>query len=93
MDFEWDDAKAKSNEETHGVTFAEAMTAFADPLSVTGYDPGHSDEEDRFLTMGMSVDGRLLVVSHTDRGDVVRIISVREASRRERKDYEDGNFP
>lgn len=93
MDFEWDDAKAESNETKHGVTFAEAMTIFADTLSVTGYDPAHSDEEDRFLTMGMSVEGRLLVVSHTDRGDVIRIISAREASRRERKDYEDGNFP
>ena len=93
MDFEWDDAKAESNEEKHGVTFAEAMTIFADTLSVTGYDPRHSDEEDRFLTMGMSVEGRLLVVSHTDRSDAVRIISAREASRRERKDYEDGRFP
>ena len=93
MDFEWDDAKAESNAEKHGVSFAEAMTVFADTLSVTGYDPRHSDEEDRFLTMGMSVDGRLLLVSHTDRGEAVRIISAREASRREQKDYEDGNFP
>ena len=93
MDFEWDDAKAESNAEKHGVSFAEAMTIFADTLSVTGYDPRHSDEEDRFLTMGMSVDGRLLLVSHTDRADAVRIISAREASRHERKDYEDGNFP
>ena len=93
MDFQWDDAKAGSNEEKHGVTFAEAITVFADTLSVTGYDPGHSDEEDRFLTMGVSVEGRLLVVSHTDRGDAVRIISARAASRRERKDYEDGSFP
>ena len=67
--------------------------SFSDSLSVTGYDPRHSDEEDRFLTMGMSVDGRLLLVSHTDQVDAVRIISAREASRRERKDYEDGNFP
>ena len=55
--------------------------------------PRHSEEEDRFLTMGLSAAGRLLVVSHTDRGDAVRIISAREATRRERKDYEDGNFP
>jgi uncharacterized DUF497 family protein len=93
MDFEWDDAKAESNERKHGVTFTEAMTVFADPLSVTGYDPAHADDEDRFLTMGLSVNGRLLVVSHTDRGDMVRIISARKATRRERKDYEDGNFP
>lgn len=93
MEFEWDDAKAESNESKHGVRFSEAMTVFGDELSVTGYDPGHSVEEDRFLTMGLSIGGRLLVVSHTDRGDVIRIISAREASRRERKDYEDGRFP
>jgi uncharacterized DUF497 family protein len=93
MDFEWDDAKAESNERKHGVSFTEAMTIFADPLSVTGYDPRHADDEDRFLTMGTSVVGRVLVVSHTDRGDAVRIISARVATRRERKDYEDGNFP
>ena len=69
------------------------MTVFADPLSVTGDDPRYADDEDRFLTMGTSVDGRLLVVSHTDRGDTVRIISARVATRREQKDYEDGNFP
>ena len=93
MDFEWDDAKAESNERKHGVSFTEAMTVFGDPLSVTGYDPRHADDEDRYLTMGTSVDGRLLVVSHADRGDTVRIISARVATQRERKDYEDGNFP
>lgn len=93
MEFEWDDAKAESNEQKHGVTFSESTSVFADSLSVTGYDPRHSDDEDRFLTMGMSVAGRLLIVSHTDRGDVIRIISAREATRREQKDYEDGDFP
>jgi len=93
MDFEWDDAKAESNERKHGVSFAEAATAFADPLSLTGYDPGHSDDEDRYITMGTSTAGRLLVISHTDRGNKVRLLSVREASRRERRDYEDGDFP
>jgi uncharacterized DUF497 family protein len=93
MDFEWDDAKAELNERKHGVSFAEAMTVFGDPLSLTAYDPDHSDEEDRYITMGRSTGGLLLVVSHTDRGDKVRIISAREASRRERRDYEDGNFP
>jgi uncharacterized DUF497 family protein len=93
MDFDWDDAKAEANERKHGVTFSEAMTVFGDPLSVTGYDPQNADHEDRFLTMRMSVDGRLLVVSHTDRDNSIRIISTRLASRRERKDYEDGNFP
>ena len=93
MDFAWDKAKSESNERKHGIPFAEAMTIFADPLSVTGYDPRHADIEDRFLTMGASVNGVLIVVSHTDRGALVRIISARGATRRERKDYENGNFP
>ncbi len=93
MDFEWDDDKADSNLQKHGVEFSEAMTVFADPLALTGYDPDHSDDEDRFITMGQSAEGRLLIVSLTDRGEKIRIISAREANRRERKDYEDGNFP
>ncbi|MDP1799479.1 MAG: BrnT family toxin [Planctomycetaceae bacterium] len=93
MEFEWDDTKAASNERKHGVSFVEAMTIFADPLALTGYDPDHSDDEDRFLSMGMSSVGRLLIVSHADRNDAVRIISAREATRRERLDYEDGSFP
>jgi len=93
MDFEWDEAKAAANEQKHGVPFTEAMTVFADGLSLTGYDPAHSDDEDRYITMGMSATGRLLVVSHTDRAVKVRIISARVASRNERRDYEDGNFP
>jgi uncharacterized DUF497 family protein len=93
MEFEWDAVKSDSNDRKHGVTFTEAMTVFADPLSVTGYDSRHADDEDRFLTMGTTVGGRLVVVSHTDRGDLVRIISAREATRREREDYEDGGFP
>jgi uncharacterized DUF497 family protein len=93
MEFEWDETRADSNQRKHGVDFPEAMTVFADPLSITGYDPRHADDEDCFITMGLSIDGRLLVVSHTDRGDVVRLISAREATRREREDYEDGGFP
>lgn len=93
MEFEWDEDKAAANERKHGVPFTEAATVFADPLSLTGYDPDHSDEEDRYVTMGMSADGRLLVVSHTDRGEAIRIFRARDASRAERKDYEDGNFP
>ena len=93
MDVEWDDAKAESNERKHGVSFSEAMTVLGDTLSLTGYDPDHSGEEDRYITMGLSATGRLLVVSHTNRGDKVRIISAREANRRERRDYEDGSFP
>ena len=93
MDFEWDETKAEANERKHGVPFAEAVSIFDDPLTLTGYDPAHSDDEDRYISMGMSDSNRLLIVSHTDRGDKVRIISAREASRKEQKDYEDGNFP
>ncbi len=93
MDFEWDADKEDANDRKHGVSFPEAETVFADPLALTGYDPDHSDVEDRFVTMGSSVEGRLLVVSHTDRGDKIRIISARQANRKERRDYEDGNFP
>lgn len=67
MEFEWDEDKATANERKHVVTFSEAATVFTDPLSLTGYDPDHSDEEDRFITMGMSANGRLVTVSHTDR--------------------------
>ena len=93
MDFEWDDTKAESNERKHGVSFIEAMAVFADPLSLTGYDPDHSEAEDRYITMGLSATGRLLLVSHTDSGEKVRIISARKANQNERRDYEDGNFP
>lgn len=70
------------------MSFEEASTAFGDPLSLTVSDPGHSDDEQRFILLGLSFRGRLLVVVHTDRGDVVRIISARLARRRERRDYE-----
>ena len=93
MDFEWDDDKAEANVRKHGIGFAEAMSVFGDPLSATGYDPDHSDDEDRFITMGESTNGRVLIVSHTDRGDKIRIISAREANRAERRDYQDGSFP
>ena len=93
LEFEWDDDKAESSARKHQVTFPEAQTVFGDPLALTGYDPDHSDEEDRFITMGTSLEGRLLVVSHTDRENAIRIISAREASRKERRDYASGNFP
>jgi uncharacterized DUF497 family protein len=88
MEFEWDDAKAKVNLAKHGVAFQEAATLFGDPLAMTYFDPDHSDDEDRYITFGTAASGRLLVVSHTDRGDVTRIISARAATRRERKAYE-----
>ena len=89
MEFEWDPDKATRNLTKHGVSFQEAATVFGDPLALTFFDPDHSEEEDRFLTFGNSSDGRLLVVSHTDREDRIRIISARRATRKERKSYEE----
>lgn len=93
MQFEWDDDKAAINERKHGVSFTEAMTVFADPMSLTCFDPDHSVNEDRYITMGQSAEGHLLTISHTDRNENVRIISARPATRMERKDYFDANFP
>ena len=93
MDFEWDEDKARSNEAKHGVPFAEAVSVFGDPLAVTFDDPLNSADEVRFLTIGLSTAGRVLIVSHTDRGEATRIISARVASRGERKGYEDGDYP
>ena len=93
MEFEWDDEKAEANVKKHGVEFAEGATVFGDPLAITYFDPDHSDDEDRFLTIGMSSENRVLILSHTDRGLNTRIISARVATRVERKDYEDGDFP
>jgi len=90
MTFEWDETKAESNLAKHRVTFGEASTVFGDPLSLTIYDPSHSQEEDRFVTIGMSAHSNMLVVVHTDRGDRVRIISARRATKREVKAYEEG---
>ena len=90
LEFEWDPDKAASNAAKHAVSFEEAATVFGDPLSLTVYDPDHSQDEDRYITMGSSVDNRLLLVSHTDREDRIRIISARLATRRERKAYEHG---
>ena len=89
MHFEWDPAKAAANISKHGVSFDEASTVFADALSATAHDPDHSRGESRLLTFGMSSVGRVLVVSHTDRGSIVRIISARPATRYERKVYEE----
>jgi hypothetical protein len=91
MEFEWDDIKAARNFEKHGVSFDEAATVFGDPLALTYYDPDHSHDEDRFLTFGHSERGELILVSHTDRADRIRIISARRATRRERKAYEEGS--
>lgn len=90
MRVDWDERKARTNLRHHKVSFEEAATAFRDPLSVTGADPDHSIEELRYVTFGVSERGRLLVVSHTERDDTIRIISARRASRRERTIYEEG---
>jgi hypothetical protein len=90
LTFEWNAQKARSNLAKHGVSFEEASTIFGDSLSLTIPDPEHSRTEKRFVTMGSAFTGKLLVVVHTDRGDNIRIISARRASRRERKSYEEG---
>jgi uncharacterized DUF497 family protein len=90
MRFEWDPDKAALNRRKHGVTFEEAVSIFGDSLAVTFSDPGHSSGEWRFLTFGLSAGGRLLVVSHIERQKRARIISAREATRRERTIYEEG---
>lgn len=89
MEFEWDDEKASKNLSKHGVAFDEAKTIFDDPLHIDFYDPDHSDEEERYLIIGESHYGQLLIVSYTERGDIVRLISAREAIPVERKDYEE----
>jgi hypothetical protein len=89
--FEWDAAKAASNAKRHRVTFSEASTVFRDPLAAVFGDAQHAGDELREIIVGHSDSGRLLVVSFTERGEsVVRIISAREATKREREDYEEG---
>jgi len=88
LQVEWDAAKAASNRRKHRVSFEEAATAFEDPQSLTIPDPLHSEDEDRFVLLGVSTSGKLLVVVHTERGDRIRIISARKATAPERKQYE-----
>lgn len=90
MRFEWNPNKARINLRKHGISFDEATTAFADDISITADDPDHSDDEDRFITIGISSARRLLVIAHTDRDDRIRIISARLATQAERKLYEEG---
>ena len=93
MEFEWDAKKAESNVAKHGVTFPEAMTVFCDPLELAIADPDHSEEEFRFLSMGQSTMGRLLVVAYTEREGRTRIINAREATPQERREYESSRSP
>jgi uncharacterized DUF497 family protein len=91
MVFEWDARKSATNLRKHGVSFAEAGTVFGDELSITVPDPDHSEQEDRYITIGWSNLHRLLMVAHTDRGENIRIISARELTKTERKEYEEAN--
>jgi len=87
--FEWDRDKARANLSKHGLSFEEASTVFADPLSMTIIDPVHSSgKEERFVTIGTSYQGAFIVVVHCDRGESIRIISARRATKRERRTYE-----
>jgi uncharacterized DUF497 family protein len=87
LTFEWDEQKADANIDKHGVGFQEAITAFFDPFSQTIHDPDHSVSEDRFILLGRTSRGRLVVAIHVERGDNIRMISARLATRAERRDY------
>jgi uncharacterized DUF497 family protein len=90
MKFEWDPRKAKLNVRKHSISFEEATTSFRDPVSASAPDPDHSVSENRFVTFDVSSNGRLLTISHTERGESIRIISARRATKEERKIYEEG---
>ena len=90
MEYEWDQNKAIANLQKHRVSFSEAATVFGDPLSITFPDPDHSIYESRFITIGLSTGDKIIILSHTDRGDNIRIISARKATRKEQRFYEEG---
>ncbi|MGC9397430.1 MAG: BrnT family toxin [Anaerolineae bacterium] len=92
MQFEWDPNKAIDNQRKHKVTFEEAATVFADTLGVTVSDPDHSAHEERYITVGLSQRKRLLMVAHTERDGRIRIISARELTPTEKRDYEQGDY-
>ena len=89
LQFEWDEEKAEINLEKHKVSFQEAKSVFGDPFSITIDDPDHSKEEQRFIDIGTSADGKLLVIVYTERGNKIRIISCRKATPAERRKYEE----
>ncbi len=89
MEFSWDRRKAQRNLRKHGITFEEAVTIFADPFEIAVYDPDHSVLEDRFVSVGLSSVGRLLVVGYTERESKIRLIFARRATWPERFDYEE----
>ncbi len=87
--FEWDPQKAAANAHKHGVSFGEASTIFADTKAITKHDAKNSINEDRYVTIGLSAWGRLVLVAHTDRGEVIRLISASRPSRKEAREYSD----
>ncbi|MDE0009802.1 MAG: BrnT family toxin [Candidatus Poribacteria bacterium] len=89
MEFEWNGSKAASNLSKHGVSFDEARTVFDDTFYIDFYDPDLSYDEQRYIIIGQSVQSRLLVVSYTERGNVIRLISARRATCTERETYEE----
>ena len=91
MEFEWNPDKAITNIKKHNVSFTEAATVFNDPLSLTYPDPDHSINESRYITIGLSKTGKIIILAHTDRNNKIRIISARLATRQERRFYEEGN--
>jgi len=88
MKFEWDALKNQINFQKHGVDFNEAKTVFDDPFYVDFYDPDHSDDEHRYIMIGRSHTEQILLVSYTERGNMIRLISARKATRQERTIYE-----
>lgn len=88
--FEWDEKKARSNQRKHSVSFEVASTAFGDPNAITIFDDASSADEDRYVTIGMTAQGPLVVVCHTDRRNRIRIISARKATLQEKRQYEEG---
>jgi uncharacterized DUF497 family protein len=89
--FEWDPNKDSANQRKHGVGFVEAITVFGDPLSITIPDPDYVIDEERLVIIGMSSEQTLLVVVHTVRGERIRLISARSATKHERRNYEEGS--
>jgi uncharacterized DUF497 family protein len=90
MKFEWDARKAAANLAKHGISFEEATTVFSDPLYVDFYDPRHSQAEHRYIIIGESKEGRILILSYTEQNETIRLISARRLTRREQTDYEEG---
>jgi uncharacterized DUF497 family protein len=90
--FEWDEEKAQSNLKKHKVGFEEGATIFHDLFVATMPDPDHSEDEQRYVSIGLSAKGRLLVVVHTERGNKTRIVSCRKATSREQRIYEEGDY-